>query len=149
MTFIVQEVSMRKTKAGNDYLLVKIGDKLVSFFEAADVAVPVEAGQAITCVIKQVGRFWNGYNLAIASDEAGALSAIPEDIAQEPSGGFSQVVNAGNRTYYVDVKVAKNGERYMTITERATGNDSHRIMVFSDHAEEVVDAILKARDAMK
>jgi len=49
MTFKVQEVLNRKTKAGKDYLLLKINDNLVSFFEDSDVTVPVEAGQTIMC----------------------------------------------------------------------------------------------------
>jgi hypothetical protein len=33
----VDRAEVRKTKAGKDYLAVRIGDKTVSFFEAADV----------------------------------------------------------------------------------------------------------------
>ena len=36
MTFIVASAELRKTKAGNDYLAVKIGDKTVSFFEETE-----------------------------------------------------------------------------------------------------------------
>ena len=42
-----------------------IGDKIVLLFEAADVAVAVTQGQAISFDIKQAGRFWNGKNLRI------------------------------------------------------------------------------------
>jgi len=152
MTFIVDSAELRKTKAGNDYLAVKIGDKTVSFFEAADVAVPVQPGQAIHCDIKQLGRFWNGKNLAIAEDSDAVISEFPSDVTPAPDAGetFNQVVRASSRTYFIDVKSAKTGERYMTITESG-GNEmeKQRVMVFVDHADEFVDAILKARDAMK
>ncbi len=39
---------------------------------------------------------------------------------------FSEIVRAGKRTYFFDVKETRNGERYLTITEskRRFNNDS-------------------------
>src|SRR5271157_1655636 len=117
MTFIVESAELRKTKAGNVYLAVKISDKTVSFFEAADVAVPVQPGQSIRCDIKQAGRFWNGKNLAIAEDGDAVVSEFPSDVTPAPDAGdvLSQIVRAGTRTYFIDVKATKTGEKYMTI----------------------------------
>ena len=52
MTFVVDGAEVRQTKAGKDYLAVRIGDKTVSFFEAADVAVAVKQRRAISCDLK-------------------------------------------------------------------------------------------------
>nr|MDO8086226.1 DUF3276 family protein [Candidatus Sigynarchaeum springense] len=167
MTFIVDGAEKRKTKAGADYLALKIGDKTVSFFDAPDVAVPVKAGDAITCNLKQVRNFWNGKNLRVVDAKTAVVTPFPRDstapaptvatpptsaVIKEPTqpGESSQEVKAGSRTYAVDVKVGKNGQKYMTITESGgKDGETHRIMVFADHVDEFVDAIEKARKAMK
>ncbi|HME55074.1 MAG TPA: DUF3276 family protein [Candidatus Lokiarchaeia archaeon] len=77
---------------------------------------------------------------------------FPSDATPVPDAGdvLSQIVRAGTRTYFIDVKAAKTSDKYMTITElEGKGIEKHRVMVFADHVDEVVDAILKARDAMK
>jgi hypothetical protein len=159
LTFIVQEATIRQTKTGKDYLQLKIGNQFVSFFGTPDGAVPVEQGQAIRCDIKQSGRFWNGSNLSIAGEgnEDMHESEFPEagtETAPTPAGVpssnavFTQVVRTKSRTYYVDVKVAKTGSKFMTITEIGGKSLNSRVMIFDDSIDEVFDVIANAKGAM-
>lgn len=174
MTFKVDGADVRKTKAGKDYLALKIGDKTVSFFDAPDTTVVVKAGDTITCNLKQSGRFWNGKNLKVIDPNGAKLTPFPADQnaststpATSPSpaqavaietplktftqpGELGQVVKAGSRTYFVDVKVSKAGGKYLSITESG-GKDGEKrqIIVFPDHLDEFADAIEKARKAVK
>jgi len=54
-------------------------------------------------------------------------------------------VPAGQRTYFIDVREAKNGKKYLVFTEskrNAEGKfDRRRIMVFSDHFKAVFEAM--------
>ncbi len=164
MTFIVSGAEKRKTKAGADYLALKIGDKTVSFFESADVAVPVKIGDAITCDLKQSGRFWNGKNLRVVDAKTAVVTPFPGGSAavaapaaiaapvQNTStpGELSWTVKGGSRTYFFDVKAASSGQKYITITESSIkGGEHHQIMVFPDHVDEFADAVEKARKAIK
>lgn len=58
----------------------------------------------------------------------------------------SRTVKAGKRTYFLDVKKAKNGERYLTITEsRFAGEgierERSRVIVFADALDGFVEAL--------
>ena len=58
----------------------------------------------------------------------------------------SKTVNAGKRTYFLDVKSAKNGEKYLAITEslfHGEGQDRgrSRIIVFADVVDDFVAAL--------
>ncbi|MSP12829.1 MAG: DUF3276 family protein [Chloroflexi bacterium] len=58
----------------------------------------------------------------------------------------SKVVKAGKRTYFFDVKKAKNGEPYLIVTEsRFAGEGKERerssILVFPDAIDDVVQAM--------
>ncbi|MBN2154196.1 MAG: DUF3276 family protein [Candidatus Lokiarchaeota archaeon] len=164
MTFIVGGVETRKTKAGADYLALKIGDKTVSFFDSPDVKVPVKAGDAITCDLKQVRNFWNGKNLRVVDAKAAAVTPFPEVSpatpapaaatlspkgAGQPSDG-SWTVKGGSRTYFVDVKRDGAGQKYMTITESSgKGGERHQIVVFADSVDGLADALEQAKKALK
>ncbi len=55
-------------------------------------------------------------------------------------------VKAGKRTYFFDVKTAKNGGKYLSIRESAEGDTpdkktSRRIMVFEEHFKDFFNAI--------
>jgi hypothetical protein len=54
-------------------------------------------------------------------------------------------ISAGTRTYFIDVKEAKNGKKYLVFTESKKNTegkfDRQRIMVFSDHFKDVYDAM--------
>ena len=55
-------------------------------------------------------------------------------------------VRAGSRTYFVDIGTTADGTRYLKITEsRYKGENTQRerasIIVFPEHAEDVVQAI--------
>lgn len=62
---------------------------------------------------------------------------------------FSRMVKAGQRTYFVNVKEAKNGNKYFTITEsKRVEKDKFermRIMVFKDKMGELVEAMQEAQ----
>lgn len=54
-------------------------------------------------------------------------------------------VSAGQRTYFIDVKEAKNGNKYLVLTESKKNTDGkfdrQKIMVFSDHFRAIYDAM--------
>ena len=58
---------------------------------------------------------------------------IPEKV-------HSQMVRAGSKVYFFDVKKASNGSNYLTIAESYTKKDGekviNRIMLFKDHLPE-------------
>jgi hypothetical protein len=62
---------------------------------------------------------------------------------------FTKSVRAGKRTYYFDVKETKNGERYVTLTERkrrynADGSykvEKHKIFLYREDFEDFADAL--------
>ena len=62
---------------------------------------------------------------------------------------FTKSVRAGKRTYYLDVKETKNGERYVTITERKRryNNDGsykvekHKIFLYQEDFDDFADAL--------
>lgn len=58
----------------------------------------------------------------------------------------SQVVKAGSRTYFLDLKETREGQPFLTITEsrfKGKGQDRERvsITVFPDHTQEFLEAI--------
>ncbi len=60
---------------------------------------------------------------------------------------FSKKISAKGKTYYTTVKVAKNGNKYMTITESGLqdGNATRRwVMVFEENMDEFVKTIHEA-----
>ncbi len=62
---------------------------------------------------------------------------------------FTSSVKAGKRTYYFDVKETKNGERYITVTERKRRyNDDgsykvekHKIFLYKEDFDKFADAL--------
>jgi len=68
---------------------------------------------------------------------------------------FSKTVRAGNITYFVDVKEAKNQKKYITITssspskEDATQRTRKSLVVFDNAAEKLHDAIGEAMQNLK
>lgn len=155
-------VEMKKTKAGKDYLQLTLGDRVVSFFNAVDVAV----GHTVTCEAVQKGQFWNGKQLSnvttgvmAKAPAPGSALAKPAPAAQAapagqgsktaPEGGadrqtlFSLRIPAGNLTYFIDVRVAKNNKKYLTITQ-TEAQGKQRVIVFADYANEFADAVKQA-----
>ena len=61
---------------------------------------------------------------------------------------FNRTVKAGARTYFVDVKAASNGNKYLIITEsKRLEKDKYeraRIMIFSDKLGEFMAAVQEA-----
>ena len=57
---------------------------------------------------------------------------------------YSTMVRAGRTTYFVDVKEAKNGHKYLSITESRIDGDEKKkttLRVFGDSIEEFRKAI--------
>lgn len=58
---------------------------------------------------------------------------------------FSQMVKAGGKTYFFDVKKASNGSNYLTIAEsykKPTGEKViNRLLLFKDHFSEFAGAL--------
>lgn len=61
---------------------------------------------------------------------------------------FSRMIKAGSRTYFLSVKEASNGNKYLTITESKRVEkdkfDCFRVMVFQDKLEQFVAALQDA-----
>jgi hypothetical protein len=164
--FEVQAVERKKTKAGKDYLVLTLGDRLVSFFEVADVAVDVQVGHTVTCEVVQKGKFWNGARLinvtmgVAAKAPAPATTPAPTGAKAAPAGQggktliegsgdrqnlYSARVDAGNQTYFIDVRVAKNSKNYLTITQ-TEAQGKQRVIVFADNIQKFSDALKPALD---
>ena len=62
---------------------------------------------------------------------------------------FNRMVKAGQRTYFVNVKEASNGSKYMTITESKLVEkdkfERFRIMIFQNKLGEFVEAVQEAQ----
>jgi hypothetical protein len=64
----------------------------------------------------------------------------------DENGLYSTVVKSGKNTYFVDVKEAKNGNKYLAITESQSGDHPKKttIRVFGKAIGELKDAIQEA-----
>jgi hypothetical protein len=80
------------------------------------------------------------------------LSSYVEVIMANASALFSSMVRAGKTTYFVDVKEAKNGKRYMAITENKIEDDEKKqritVRVFSENVDQFRQAIDEAAAAV-
>jgi hypothetical protein len=67
---------------------------------------------------------------------------------------FSKMVKSGKITYFMDVREAKNNTKYLTVTASQPSKDEPKkfmknsINVFSNSAEEFVDAVKKAKEQL-
>ncbi len=65
---------------------------------------------------------------------------------------FSTMVRAGRTTYFVDVREAKNGKKFLSISENRLDNDERRqrttVRVFSESVEQFRQAIDEAASAV-
>jgi hypothetical protein len=69
---------------------------------------------------------------------------------------FSKTVKAGKTTYFVDVKEAKNKNKYISIAESSPARDGDEkkftrksIVIFDNAAEQIRDAFVEALTLMK
>ena len=68
---------------------------------------------------------------------------------------FSKSIKAGDRTYFVDVKEAKNKSKYLTIAESKRSKEDEKkfnrssVMVFESQAEKFHEAIEEAFQLFK
>ena len=71
---------------------------------------------------------------------------------------FSKSIKAGDRTYFIDVKEAKNKSKYLTIAESKPSKDAKEgekkysrssVMVFDGKLEEFQNALGEAFQTMK
>ncbi|HCU70205.1 MAG TPA: hypothetical protein DIC35_00435 [Candidatus Moranbacteria bacterium] len=58
---------------------------------------------------------------------------------------YGQMVKAGNKTYFMDVKKATNGSNYLTIAESYKNQKGekviNRILLFKDHFQEFMGGL--------
>ncbi|MGD0036630.1 MAG: DUF3276 family protein [Bacteroidota bacterium] len=69
-----------------------------------------------------------------------------------PNGLFSTAVKAGKNTYFVDVKEAKNGNKYLAITESQINGDSKKkttIRVFGEAIGQLSQAVAEAEASVR
>jgi hypothetical protein len=68
---------------------------------------------------------------------------------------YSKMVKAGKNTYFLDVKEARNGSKYLTITssfpskQDRTKFNKRSINVFADMAQEFATAVQEASAQLK
>jgi hypothetical protein len=69
---------------------------------------------------------------------------------------FSRTIKSGKTTYFVDIKEAKNKNKYITVAESsATGTDGDKkftrksIVIFDNSAEQIRDALGEATEFLK
>jgi len=69
-----------------------------------------------------------------------------------PNALFSSMVRAGRTTYFVDVREAKNGKKYLSISENKIDSDDKRqrttVRVFSESVEQFRQAVDEAAGAV-
>ncbi|MCC6398379.1 MAG: DUF3276 family protein [Bacteroidetes bacterium] len=69
-----------------------------------------------------------------------------------PSAVYSSMVRAGRTTYFVDVKEAKNGKRYMSISENRLDDDDKKqrttVRVFKESVDQFRQAVEEASKAV-
>ena len=69
-----------------------------------------------------------------------------------PNAVFSSMVRAGRTTYFVDVKEAKNGKKYLSISENRIDADEKKqrttVRVFSESVEQFRQAVDEAVSAV-
>lgn len=59
---------------------------------------------------------------------------------------YSDKIQAGSRTYFLDVKQGKDGVKYLTITETRSSDgelERNRVMVFEEHFETFFAQLIK------
>jgi hypothetical protein len=67
---------------------------------------------------------------------------------------FSKTIKAGDRTYFIDVKEAKNKSKYLTIAESKPAKEGEKkftrtsVMVFDNQVEKFREAIDEAMKAI-
>ena len=66
------------------------------------------------------------------------------------NGLYSTVIKSGKNTYFVDVKEAKNGNKYLAITELQAGDSDRKstIRVFGEAVAKLRDAVTEAAATM-
>ena len=73
-------------------------------------------------------------------------------MATTTSSLYSSVVRAGRTTYFVDVKEAKNGAKYLSISESRIDNEDKRqrttLRVFGESIEQFRQAVADAASAV-
>ncbi len=68
---------------------------------------------------------------------------------------FSKTIKAGDRTYFIDVKEAKNKSKYLTIAESKPAKEGEKkftrssVMVFDNQLEKFRDALEEAVKTMQ
>jgi hypothetical protein len=68
---------------------------------------------------------------------------------------FSKIIKAGDRTYFIDVKEAKNKSKYLTIAESKPSKEGEKkftrssVMIFDNQATKVRDALVEAIGVMQ
>ena len=68
---------------------------------------------------------------------------------------FSKSLKAGDRTYFIDVKEAKNKSKYLTIAESKPAKDGEKkftrssVMIFDNQVEKFREALDEALNIIK
>jgi len=76
---------------------------------------------------------------------------MPEQIQTPPQSLYSQKMSAKGKTYFFDVREAKNGNKYLSITEsRIKGDQKFRstISVFPNNLEEFRETVSAMQDKL-
>jgi len=98
-----------------------------------------------------MGREWSMYR------RGGAIVISPSTTTNKRrntvmEGLYSKIIKAGDKTYFVDVREAKNKSRYLAISETRPSSEGEKkfsrskIVVFADHIEAFRESFNEAAD---
>ena len=150
------EVVENRKKRDKNYLQIKIGGKLVGFFEEKDLGVEVKKGDIVSCKIIQKGKFFDGTDLKVMDidsadlkiEEKLKIDQIIERKTDRRPGGSVSKLHAGSRIYHFEVKNSSRGDKYLIITEQS-GDKRNRIFIFEDHAEKFSQKLAENLEKLK
>ena len=78
---------------------------------------------------------------------------IKEDTMSEKASLYTRMIRAGRRTYFFNVREAKNNQRFIIIAESTRSDDgtfnSSSVIIFPEHVENFLTAFSEARALLK
>jgi len=130
-TYVVQTVDKRITSTGGHYLMLKLDDQLVSFFDEKDQQSPVQVGQQVECQIELKGKYKNGHELRIVGPAGSSRTTIsspsPSNLPPTPTQNSAPMpviktkipVDANGRTPLHRLSAAQLDQLYNHICDSA------------------------------
>ena len=167
--YVVESYEIRKRLNGEDYLILTLCGRLVSFYDKEEIKVDVQLGDVVSCEVMDKNDHLNGFHLKILSDtedvpietsikivdrlQKSTRDTRTTKITKKSSKKHNKLrkdtyLPAGGRVYYFNVRTTAKGDPYLTVTEQR-GNNRNSIYIFQDHAADFERMILDALQQVK